>query len=96
MHAEDIRRVGFNCDINALLPAGSTLHTLGTPTTDNADLTLTALGIDPKIAKVQIEAAEDATAHAENASSWVRATIVNSNGGGPVAVYGEVIIQEEP
>lgn len=96
MHAEDIRRVGFNCDITALLPAGAVLHILGTPTTDNADLTLTELGIDPKIAKVQIEAAEGATAHAEGESSWIRATITNSNGGGPIAVYGEVIIQDEP
>ena len=56
----------------------------------------TELGIDLKIAKVQIEAAEGATAHAEGESSWIRATITNSNGGGPIAVYGEVIIQDEP
>lgn len=97
VHAGDTRRVGFNCDITALLPAGATLNALGTPTTDNADLTLAELGIDPKVAKIEIEVDAEATPHTdETVSSWVKTTISNSNGGGPIAVFGEVIIQTEP
>ena len=101
VHAGDVRRVGFNCDITSLLPSGATLHSTGTPTTANTDLTLDATGIDPKIAKLTIEVADDATVSEEAddgsvTGSWVKMTITNSNGTGPIAVYGEVIIQEEP
>lgn len=101
VHAGDMRRVGFNCDIPSLLPTGATLHLSGTPTTANADLTLDATGIDPKVAKLTVEVAEDAevSEEAEDGSvtgSWIKTTITNSNGTGPIAIYGEVIIQEEP
>ncbi len=94
VHAGDTIRAGWNCDIPSVLPPGTVISTEDEPELvgDTADIAITAIGHDAKIAKVEL--AIDDTAEA--GSHWVKVLVTNTNGGGPIAVYGEVVIQAEP
>lgn len=87
-------RAGWNCDIPTILPPGTVISTESTPVlvTASDDVTPTAIGHGEKVAKVELEISDDAAA----GSHWVKTTITNTNGGGPIAVYGKVVIQAEP
>ena len=94
VHAGDTIRAGWNCDIPSVLPPGTVISTEDEPelVNDTGEIGLTAIGHDAKIAKVEL--AVDDTAEA--GSHWVKVLVTNTNGGGPIAVYGEVVIQAEP
>lgn len=87
-------RFGWNCDMPSILPAGTVIRTQDTPTLveASADATIGAIGHGEKVAKGLVEIAADATP----GTHWIKTQIVNSNGGGPVTVYGEFVIQAEP
>ena len=87
-------RAGWNCDLPTILPPGTVISTESTPVlvTASDDVTITAIGHGEKVGKVELDIASDAVA----GSHWVKTTITNTNGGGPIAVYGEVVIQAEP
>ncbi len=89
-------RAGWDCDLPAILAPGTVISTQNTPTEVEAttNFSLTAIGHGEKVAKVQISVAADATPVA--AGHWIKTTITNTNGGGPIAVYGQVIVQAEP
>lgn len=94
VHGGDTIRAGWNCDIPSVLPPGTVISTEDDPeaVNDTGEITITAIGHDAKIAKVEL-AIDDA---AEAGSHWIKTTVTNTNGGGPIAVYGEVVIQAEP
>ena len=87
-------RAGWNCDIPTILPPGSVISAETTPVLVAAsdDVTITHIGHGEKVAKVELDIASDAAA----GSHWVKTTITNTNGGGPIAIYGEVVVQAEP
>lgn len=85
-------RVEVLCSIPQVLPGGAVLAAMGTPTSENADFTLTKLGIDPDGAKFSVDAAADATA----GTYWVKFTVTNNLGAGPKSVYAKVIVQSPP
>lgn len=97
-------RVGWNCDIPQVLPPGTVIRTQSTPvlTESSDDITITHIGHGEKVAKVELDIAADAVATDDPDTEfdieghWVMTTIINSNGGGPVAVYGLVVVQEAP
>lgn len=87
-------RCGFKCDGTKALPtAGTVLRTMATPTVTNAACTATKLGIDPSIAKIEVAADPGATA---GTSGYVRTTITNNHGAGPVTLLGKFVIAKEP
>lgn len=87
-------RCGFKCDGTKALPtAGTVLRTMATPTVTNAACTATKLGIDPSVAKIEVAADPGATA---GTSGYVRTTITNNHGAGPVTLLGKFVIAKEP
>lgn len=93
--AGDTARVGWDCGIPAILPNGTVLSTMTLPTSSDAAEGVNVvekLGVDRRVAKVEISADADAVA----ASYWITTKVTNSNGGGPVTVYGEVVVQAAP
>lgn len=86
-------RCGFNCDRTNVLPAGVVLRSMTTPTVTNAACTATKLGVDPTNAKVEVTAEDDA---ADGTRGYVRTTVINSNGAGPVTLLGRFAIVAEP
>jgi hypothetical protein len=95
--SEDIR-AGWDCNIPSILPNGTVLATMTDPESENEDLTLTKLGIGPNglrqpmLAKVNVDVAEDATP----GTYWITTQVANRLGGGPLTIYGKVIVLAAP
>lgn len=85
-------RIGFDCDIWSVLPNGVVLAAMTDPTSSESELTLTKLGNDATVAKISATIGSSAP----YASAWVKTTVTNSLGGGPVALFGEVIVEADP
>ena len=88
---DDVRRVSWNCDIRSILPTGAVLATMSTPTADSG-ITVTKLGIDNDEAKVEVTVDSGTAAGTYNVSC----TVTNNLGGGPVTIYGQVVVQAAP
>lgn len=86
-------RAGFNCNRQIVLPTGAVLATMSTPTSTLATITPTKLGIDPTNAKVSLDADSAAVG---GTTGYVRVTVTNSNGAGPVTLLGKVEVVAEP
>lgn len=96
-------RAGWDCNLPLLLPQGTVIAEQAPPelTAASADLTLTHIGHGEKVAKVEIEIEGDAVATdnpntEEVEGHWIKTTITNSNGAGPIVIYGQVVIDEAP
>lgn len=92
-------RAGFDCNIPSICPNGSTLSLMGnTPVFSSSDGTIAKLGIGPNglkqpmMAKVELDVDANPTA----GTFWARAHVSNSLGGGPMTVYGKVVLLEAP
>lgn len=87
-------RAGWNCDIPAILPPGNVLSTMSAATSSDSvsGVDASKLGIDPNVAKVELDVDSDA----EVKTYWITCTVTNSSGQGPVAIYGEVIVEAAP
>lgn len=94
VHAGDTIRVGWNCGLPSILPGDTGVASQTDPAVvDNEeDITVTTTGPGEKVAKAEVTVTANATA----GSYWVSTGVTNTNGGGPVTVYGEVIVQEAP
>ena len=87
-------RCGFDCDNTIVLPGSAVLGSMTDPTDTGDDLTAVKLGIDPKVAKVEVSA--DANAAAGTTEYYVRTTVLNDNGAGPITLIGKVKIVADP
>lgn len=91
-------RAGFDCNIPSICPNGTVLASMEDPESSEADITATKLGIGPNgtkqpiLAKVELDIAADT----EPGTYWITTEVTNSLGGGPVKVFGKVIVLEEP
>jgi hypothetical protein len=88
-------RAGFDCDLQLVLPTGTVLRSMTVPTPASGDVTATKLGVDPKVAKVEVAADSEAEV-TEGTTYYVRTTVINSNNAGPVTLLGKVILVAEP
>mgnify|MGYP002624831776 FL=1 len=67
------------------------MATMSTPTADSG-ITVTKLGIDNDEAKVEVTVDSGTAAGTYNVSC----TVTNNLGGGPVTIYGQVVVQAAP
>lgn len=89
----EVVRAGFQCLGSLVLAGSSVLATMTTPTSSDTDaVTVAKLGIAPTVAKVEVTALADAAA----GTYYVRTTVTDSTGGGPVTLLGTVIVRAEP
>lgn len=87
-------RCGFDCDNTIVLPGAAVLGSMTDPTGTGDDLTVIKLGIDPKVAKVEVSA--DANAAAGATEYYVRTTVLNDDGAGPITLIGKIKIVADP
>jgi hypothetical protein len=83
-------RAGFDCRSRFILPPGAILASQGTPTmvVDNPALTLTALGHDATMPKLEISVAADAP----EGSATIMQSVTTSAGSDSIVLYGLVRI----
>lgn len=86
-------RAGFDCDLQLVLPTGLVLRSMTTPTPASGDVVAAKLGVEPKMAKAQVTADSGATA---GGTFYVRTTVINSSGAGPITLLGRVSVVAEP
>jgi hypothetical protein len=86
-------RSGYDCDMQLITPGGTVLGSMTTPTPASGSISATKLGVDPKVAKVEVTAASNAT---DGTEAYIRCTVTNSHGAGPVTLLGHVIVVAEP
>lgn len=91
-------RIGWDCDIPAILPGTTVLASMTAPTSDNADFTLAELGIGPngKRGPMAAKGSLDVAADATPGEYTVTTTVTNDAGAGPITLYGKVIVLSEP
>ena len=87
-------RCGFDCDNTIVLPGAAVLGSMTDPTDTGDDITVRKLGIDPKVAKVEVSADENAAAGATE--YYVRTTVLNDDGAGPITLIGKIKIVADP
>lgn len=86
-------RAGFNCNRQLVLPTGVVLASMTNPTSTATNVTATKLGVDPTNAKVSVAAASNAVG---GTTGYVRTTVTNSSGAGPITLLGKIEVVAEP
>lgn len=87
-------RCGFKCAGTLALPSGAVLRSMTSPTSTNAAAaSALKLGIDPTNAKVEVTADAEA---GDGDTGYIRTTIINNQGGGPVTLLGRFKVESEP
>lgn len=86
-------RAGFNCNRQLVLPTGIVLASMTDPTSTATNVTATKLGVDPTNAKASVAAASNAVG---GTTGYVRTSVTNSNGAGPITLLGKVEVVAEP